>query len=365
MASMHTQTYATGKKSYVIRWRDPATGKNLGKRFTYYDDARRFKTKVERDLDTGTYVDPSLSKVSVKDFLDHYIATAPIAASTRKLYETHARLHIVPNVGAKGIGNVSAADVRLMLARLVNEGVGQSTVVHVHQLIRAAFTMAVQEDRIQRNPASGIKLAKTQQREPFFLTAEQVSRLAAHAGPYALMVKFMAYTGLRVGEATTLRVRNISTLRRGIKVVEGGGTDGATKNRKVRSVPFPSTIVDELAAHLVGKGPDDYVFTAADGGKVIPNNWRKRVLYRAAVEADVLRDGEPPHPHDLRHTAASLWAAAGFSLHEVSRMLGHSGIAITSKTYIHLFPDEQDAKMDRFGLMLTEGDTTYGEVIEM
>lgn len=49
--------------------------------------------------------------------------------------------------------------------------------------------------------------------------------------------------------------------------------------------------------------------------------------------------GFPPiRLHDLRHTSASLGLAAGESLVEVSKRLGHSQLAITADTYTHVLP---------------------------
>ena len=42
--------------------------------------------------------------------------------------------------------------------------------------------------------------------------------------------------------------------------------------------------------------------------------------------------------HDLRHTAASLMFARGLEATVVQRVLGHSSIAITNDTYLHLMP---------------------------
>ena len=49
------------------------------------------------------------------------------------------------------------------------------------------------------------------------------------------------------------------------------------------------------------------------------------------------RAGIPHHHlHLYRHTLASLHLAAGADLHEVSKLLGHSGVQITSDVYGHL-----------------------------
>jgi integrase len=47
--------------------------------------------------------------------------------------------------------------------------------------------------------------------------------------------------------------------------------------------------------------------------------------------------------HDVRHTSASLGLAAGESLLEVSRRLGHSSITITADVYAHVSPSSAHA----------------------
>ena len=55
---------------------------------------------------------------------------------------------------------------------------------------------------------------------------------------------------------------------------------------------------------------------------------------------DLLDSADPKIPrrrfHDLRHSAASLLIAAGVELVEVSQLLGHSEIRVTSDLYAHL-----------------------------
>jgi integrase len=45
-------------------------------------------------------------------------------------------------------------------------------------------------------------------------------------------------------------------------------------------------------------------------------------------------------PHDLRHTAASLWIAAGVGIKTVSTWLGHQTAKLTLDTYGHLLGAE-------------------------
>ena len=49
------------------------------------------------------------------------------------------------------------------------------------------------------------------------------------------------------------------------------------------------------------------------------------------------------HPHELRHSGASLRLAQGTPLHVVSEILGHASIAITKDVYGHLVEGDQRA----------------------
>lgn len=55
--------------------------------------------------------------------------------------------------------------------------------------------------------------------------------------------------------------------------------------------------------------------------------------------------------HDMRHTAVSLWVAAGATGLEVAKWAGHRSAAFTKSRYAHLFPeagDELAARLDAF-----------------
>ncbi len=73
------------------------------------------------------------------------------------------------------------------------------------------------------------------------------------------------------------------------------------------------------------------VFTREDGAALHPETVTRR--FGQLVTAAGLRR---VRLHDLRHGYASLAMAAGVPLPVVSKLLGHSSVAITSDTYSHL-----------------------------
>jgi integrase len=82
----------------------------------------------------------------------------------------------------------------------------------------------------------------------------------------------LAYTGLRWGELAGLRVSSLGMLRKRVTVSENAvqaGTEmfvGTPKTHKLRNVPLPNFLLDDLARQCEGKGRDDLLFRGEDGG---------------------------------------------------------------------------------------------------
>jgi integrase len=78
---------------------------------------------------------------------------------------------------------------------------------------------------------------------------------------------------------------------------------------------------------------NDWLFGAPKGGPLRESNWKRSVGWRTAKASA----GVPGvRVHDLRHTAASLWLAAGADPKVVQRVLGHATAAMTMDLYGHL-----------------------------
>jgi integrase len=193
-----------------------------------------------------------------------------------------------------------------------------------------------------------VRLPKITRGEPRFLDHGQVVELAAAAEPYGLLVRVLAYTLLRWGEMSALRVGSLDLVRRRMRVksgfveVRGKLVEGTPETHQVRTVPLPRFLVDEIAAYVEGKGHDELVFTTSTGTPLRNTNFRRR-HWDKAVEAAGL-DGLTPH--DLRHTAASLAVAAGANVKAVQRMLGHASATMTLDVYAGLFGDDLDTVAD-------------------
>jgi len=114
-------------------------------------------------------------------------------------------------------------------------------------------------------------------------------------------------------------------------------------------------VADELEEHR-GRFPSDrLVFTSPNGTQIRANNLRRRAWASAVRQA-----GLEPSPtfHDMRHTAVSLWIAAGATDLEVAKWAGHRSVSFTKDRYAHLFPEHGSALADRLDAFIAAATPT-------
>jgi integrase len=335
-----------GQLRYVARYRDPS-GKQRNKTFTRKIDAERYLTSIENAKLTGQYVDPARSRVTVGAWSDLWLdAQADLSPTTRLRYEGIIGRHIRPRWGSVQLASVTHAEVQRWLSRL---DLAPASVRKVHRVLSMALAYAVKDGRLAVNAASGVSLPRVHTAEKRFLTHAQVAELADACGSeYRLVVLFLAYTGLRWGEMAALRVHRVDFLRRRVLVAEsvtpvsGVMTFGPTKGHERREVPIPRFLVDELSQHVAGSKPADLVFCGTRGAVMRSQTFQRAALTEAATEL-----GIPGfHPHELRHSAASLAIASGADVKVVQSMLGHKSATMTLDQYGHLFGDRLDVVPD-------------------
>lgn len=147
--------------------------------------------------------------------------------------------------------------------------------------------------------------------------------------------------GLRIGEAIALEWRDVdwdaSALNISRTAKHGGvGTPKGDRSRSVLIAPYLAELLREHRSQQAGGGTlPKLVFPSPRGVMLDRHNVRRRG-HAAAVESAGL--SPTLRLHDLRHTAATLWLAAGESIYFVQQQLGHKDIQTTIDLYGH--PDK-------------------------
>lgn len=261
-------------------------------------------------------------------------------------------------MGWSRVGEIRHSDVQNWLTSFgAGDGKPRSatTVLRAYGVLAAILDIAVRDRRMPSNPARGVKLPRKTKKARVYLTAAQVELLAHHAGDHGTLVMFLAYTGVRWGEATGLRIGALDTLRRRALIQEiavnvgGQVVVGTPKSHEARSVAYPEFLSASLTDQCVGKSRDQLVFGPGPTHLRPPDG--RRGWFVSALAKAQREDPDIPMVtiHDLRHTAASLMISAGANPKAVQRMLGHASAAMTLDTYADLFEDDLDAVTGRLG----------------
>lgn len=352
MAAVAAYDTASGKR-YRVRYRTPE-GRQTDKRgFLTKKAAEAFANRVEVAKSDGTYIERSRSMVTVGEWAQKWMAgKSNLTPSTRSRYQGIIDKHIEERWGRTSLGGVEHVDVQAWITQL-SETQSAASVTKIHRVLSQIFELAVRDKRIPNNPAHKANLPRVAHAKRRYLTAIQVEQLAAAAGDWGVLVWFLAYTGLRWGEMAALTTADVDLMRRrvhvtkSVTIVEGRHVWGEPKDYQHRWVPLPKFLAKLLERQLAGKSADTLAFAGERSGRPLRSKSARESWFDQAVVDAGCPEGF--HPHELRHTAASLAVSAGASVKGVQRMLGHAKASMTLDVYADLFDDDLEAVAARLG----------------
>lgn len=330
---------ASGK--YTVGWRE-ADGHKRYRTFSRSEDARRFKTEIQSQIDRGEYTPVEARKVPLGEYTDLVLGAGDLADSTRSNYE-YRRAHL-RDLEKYAIGDISTNDIRRVLARMEAAGIGAPARAHVRKLLAKVFNQAIREGILARNPVAAIPAPRAERREIHVYSREEIWALE-RAMPEHLKgaVLVSAFGGLRGGEIAGLAVENVDWLRGTVKItqavrlVRGKAVLGQPKTASSRRlVTLPRFVLDVLVPRN-----DPFLWGTVRGeltsSKVLGGEFRKALGVT----------GLSGRWHDLRHTSVALAIQQGAHPKEIQARLGHGSIVQTLDTYGHLFPGMDQELADR------------------
>ena len=282
-----------------------------------------------------------------------WLATRELTARTRSEYAKLLAGHLLPTFGPDSLDDITPARVRAWHAGL-GERTGPTRRAHAYGLLKAILATAVADDIIDANPCrirGASKTTRARTIRPATL-AELKAIAVAMPDRWRLAVGFAAWCGLRFGEVAELRRKDVDLdgnrlrVRRAVTYVdEVGNVVGPPKTAAgVRDVAIPPHLTAEVRAHLlehVQPGRDGLLFYNATGGHLRSGSAMHDAFHAARDAA-----GRPDlRFHDLRHTGATLAAAAGATVAELMARIGHTTPAMAMR-YQHATADRDRAIAD-------------------
>ncbi|UGB34513.1 hypothetical protein LQ938_11610 [Microbacterium sp. cx-55] len=252
MGSVHPYSTASGKRVYRISYRKPDGGQGTQRGFRTKRDAQLRLFEVEISKNSGTFVDPADARITIGVLGEEWIVSrlADLKPSTFRSIDSARRIHVQPKWKSRQVGRIRHSEVQAWISGLSTTH-SPTTVRRVHEVLAGILDVAMRDRRISTNPARGVKLPRETSKPRAYFDHAPVATLA-EASSHPELVVFLAYTGLRWGEATGLRVKHIDLKRRRVSVKENAVEVGSfievgtPKTHEKRQVPYPAFFADAM-----------------------------------------------------------------------------------------------------------------------
>lgn len=327
-------------RPYIVRAPGTATGQGrvyLGA----YPDMKTAQAALEEYMRNGR---PDMYGATLADIYERWSKShfERVGEDSVKLY-TYMWKRFEP------IQNIKMSDIKTVhFQQIVDQATSKSAASILRTMGSMLCKSAMENDLINKDYASLVKLPKFEKKKKQIFTDDQISTLWQHADDKrAQAILAMIYMGFRIGELLMITPADIN-FEEGY-VITGEKTEAGKK----RVIPFPPAIPEIkefFTSWSVGIQEHNQLWDTSS------QRFRDDVFYSCLYDLGMIQakitkyktyefDGPHLTPHSTRHTFASLSARSGMRPDELQKIIGHANYSVTANVYIHKDVDELKAAM--------------------
>jgi integrase len=339
-----------GRKVYIVQYRHAGVTKRytIGKHGSGWTPkkAREEADSILRDARKGK--DPAGRRAvergapTIKQLGERYISEyAEVRKKPRSIHEDKRILkkYINTALGRRRTTDITRADVQRLHQSLVERPYMANRVLALmSKMFNLAEVWGIRPDNT--NPCRHVERFKEERRERF-LSVDELSRLGealvkcveskSIPPSAALAVRLLVLTGCRLGEIIPLRWEHVD--------LEHGCLHLPDSKTGKKTVPLGAPAI-ELLSQAPRAEENPHVIIGQRKGDRLASIHKFWKVIRSAAKLEGVR------LHDLRHSYASVGAAAGLGLPIIGAILGHRQVATTHR-YAHLSQDPLKAAADK------------------
>jgi integrase len=358
----------TCKPAYQASVWSAREGKRLRKTFATLAAARAWRAEAQTSIRRGTLRAPVATTVrEAGEALVEGMRTGRVRTrsgdrykpSAIRSYEAALRDRILPELGAKRLGDLQRRDVQHLADELLAEGRDPSTIRNALMPLRVIYRRAIEDGDVTVNPCANLRLPAVRGRRDRIASPDEAQRLLAALPERDRPVWATAlYAGLRRGELMALNWEDVDLPACVIRVERSyddkGRIEVEPKSRAGRrTVPVVGALRDVLVEHKARQARDrGLVFGSSAGTPFVASN-----LWRRAQRAWKRAGLEPIGLHEARHTFASVLIAAGVNAKAITTYMGHASIQTTYDLYGKLMPGSESEAAALVDAYLARSDT--------
>jgi integrase len=266
---------------------------------------------------------PGADRLTLTQYLDRWLAfkRPQVRASTIIEYQRIVA-HVTRTIGDVRLSRVSPEDVQRVMDDLTRRGL-PGTANAVRRYLKGALRQAERWELLRRNPVRNLEPVRRPATVRGVWTPSECRRFldAVRGSRYHSLFHALIFTGARVGELLALPWANVFPDRIVIDRTFARHSEGRVNQPKTR---------DSHRVVPIARGTFEVIRDARDAGSALafPSGSGGMLSYsnaRRALRSGVRRSGVPMvRIHDLRRTAATLWALNGLTPKAIQKLLGHA-----------------------------------------
>ncbi|MDK8465666.1 DUF3596 domain-containing protein [Marinobacter sp. SS13-12] len=272
--------------------------------------------------------------------------------------------YLNPYFGEKEVGRITKKDIldfRASLAKVTTRSEKHLSASRINRImtpLRMILSEAANRFEFS-SPYHGIKSLKVPRTDVEPFSIDEVKQIIDTVRPdfrNYYIVRF--FTGMRTGEIDGLQWDHVDFKRRQILVRQAlvqGRLEYTKNDGSFRTIEMSQLVVDALNDQKKATGKMNFVFCTRTGSPLNHNNITKRVWYPLLRHLGLRKR----RPYQTRHTAATLWLAAGENPEWIARQMGHTTTEMLFRVYSRYVPNLTRRDGSAFErLLLTEFDSS-------
>lgn len=376
---MTTKRRMNGEGSWTERpngsWKLSVSYKGIGRKYFYGTKQECLKKKHEFEalMSSGVVGDKD---IIFKDFARAWLVNIKkptIKPTTYDRLEYIVEHNLIENIGNLALTQIDDYIIQhYIINKMIKDGQSYGSIKLVHGTLGMIFKYAMLRNKISKNPMGVVEMPKKSlfntRKITYFSQDERDKFVQAcysryPSGPriyrYGAFYVFMLYSGCRLGEALSLKWKDIDLENRQAKISKTfimiknrSNVDArriqveqpTTKTGKSRTIFLTDMAIEALQdLAKLGNNPDDYIVINKKGGPV-------RIYVAQKIYEGILKKAGINHcgVHTLRHSFVSLMLNNDIPITMISEMVGHSNINITMQVYSHLL---QETRIESMAIM--------------
>ena len=368
-------------KRYYARYTD-FRGKRVEGYFDKVTDAKRFVAEGKLNYDVSDVSDRKRS-FTVDEWYNFWMITFKSGKSpnTQRNYRDRYKSDIKPVIGDMPIEDVRVMHCQKVINNMVDK-YAQGTIYQTYICMGGMLKSAVQNGIISKHPMDGLVMPRGRRKKDIhFLTIEEQEKFveAASKTHNSAQFRLLLNTGLRTGEliglswddidfeARTISVNRTLEYRYSTRIWRAGPPKTMSSYRTIpmtkeayeillevwEKKPFrkESELLKQELEYIDLRNNttkkiklSNLVFINYRTGEPTKNSSYDTNLYKICERAGI----KPFCMHALRHTFATRCIERGVKPKALQKILGHSNLATTMDTYVHMTDDSLAEAMDIF-----------------